>query len=57
MKTSIAQDDCDRNDTDVHIGQNFFTCIEEQRKIYYKDEAKTNFTDSFSQISNVNRPV
>ena len=48
MKTSIAQDDCDRNDTDVHIGQNFFTCIEEQRKIYYKDEAKTNFTDSFS---------
>ena len=48
METSIAQDNCDRNDTDVHIGQNCFTCIEEKRKIYHKDEAKTNFTDSFS---------
>ena len=48
METSIAQDDCDRNDTDVHIEQNCFTCIEEQQKICNKDEAKTNFTDSFS---------
>ena len=48
METSIVQDDCDRDDIDIHIERNRFACIEEQREIDNKGEAETNFTDSFS---------
>ena len=48
METSIVQDDCDRDDIDIHIERNCLACIEEQREIDNKDEAETNFTDSFS---------
>lgn len=57
METSIVQDDCDRDDIDIHIERNCFACIEEQREIDNKGEAETNFTDSFSQSNDVKRPV